>query len=185
MFNLPRILGNNPRKYRHTFTLWYHSVGDWSPVQINKTAFPFLHSSPVDLLYADRVHSCIHVHFNIHPNLFKLFPYDPHTRTVPPDFHKPLVNKLDFPTFHYRTSSFCCFPLFSALDSPKILKKVNKISTGSEKLLNTLFFPVKENVFFWRQLHFFPQWNSIFLIHWKFPLMIKAPHKTFCSPLFF
>ena len=39
-----------------------------------------------------------------------------------------------------------------AIDSSKILQKVNKISIGSEKLPHTLFFWFKENFLFWRQL---------------------------------
>ena len=183
MFNLPRILGNNPRKYRHTFTLWYHSACDLSPVQINKTAFPFSHSSPVDLLYADRVHSCsISIFTQIYSNYFHMTLIQGESHRI---FTSPSSTNWIFLHFTIEPLLPVASPFFSALDSPKILKKVNKISTGSEKLLHTLFFPVKENAFFWRQLHFFPQWNSIFLIHRKFPLMIKAPHKTLCSPSFF
>ena len=36
----------------------FHPVCVWSPVHIDKTSSHFFHSSPVDLLYAERMHSC-------------------------------------------------------------------------------------------------------------------------------
>ena len=38
------------------------------------------------------------------------------------DFHRPLPLKQHFPTFHYRTSSFCCQPIFSSLEPSKPMK---------------------------------------------------------------
>ena len=129
----------------------------WSPVQTDNTTSHFLHSSPVDLLYEERVHShhipqnnsisklltiippsenpatvmCLIpgsdwqynisffalltswstlwresaflYFFNIHPNVFNSF-QAPTPHPPPPKRH--------FPTFQYRTSSFCCVLFF-------------------------------------------------------------------------
>ena len=44
------------------------------------------------------------------------FPQDHLTWTVARDFYKPLPLKWRFPTFHYRTFSFCNSPIVSSLE---------------------------------------------------------------------
>ena len=146
---LPRILGNSSRKHTHAITVWYHSVYVWFPVQIDKTAYHFLHSSPVDLLYAE----CIPVVFQYSPKCIQQVPYDPLTWS-PTGFSQdppPPPPQTAFSYISLQNFFFLLLPLFSALDSPKILQKVHKNSIGSEKLPHTLFFRFKEKVFFWRQ----------------------------------
>ena len=88
----------------------------------------------------------------------------PHTPKPPP----PLKKK----AFSYISSHNLCFLLlhpFFMLDSLKILQKV---------LESFLIFASKKMSSFGDSI---PHWKSIFLIHRKFPLLIKAHFKTFCS----
>ena len=47
--------------------------------------------------------------------------------------------KQSFPTFHYRTSSLCCLPIFFHYNTPSPLQMIHKISRGPDKP-HTLFF---------------------------------------------
>ena len=53
--------------------------------------------------------------------------------------------KRRFPVFHFRTSSFCFFPIFFHWNPPDPLQKITKISIGLEKPFHMLFFCFKEN----------------------------------------
>ena len=53
--------------------------------------------------------------------------------------------------FHYRTSSFCFILIFLHMNPPNLLQKINKISTGPEKLLITLLSRFKERLLFRRE----------------------------------
>ena len=139
-------------------------------VQLDETPPHFLHFLTVDLICAEGLHSCS---FSIFAQMYSAVSIRLSSMEDPKGFSEatpppPLLS-----------------PLFAALESPKILQKVNKISIGSWKLPHTLFFRFKENVLFGRQLSFFLHWNSIFQIHRKSLLFIKAPRKTFCLPSFF
>ena len=141
-----------------------------TPVELDETPPHFLHFLTVDLICAEGLHSCsvsiftemysaVSIRFSCMENPKRF------SEATPPP---PLLP-----------------PLFAALESPKILQKVNKISIGSWKLPHMLFFRFKENVLFGRQLSFSLHWNSIFQIHRKSLLFIKAPRKTFGLSSFF
>ena len=55
--------------------------------------------------------------------------------------------KQGFLTSHYRTSSFCCLPIFfiTTVQAPY---KLHKISVGPNKVPHTLFFCFKQNSLF-------------------------------------
>ena len=122
---LPRILGNSSRKHTHAITVWYHSVYVWFPVQIDKTAYHFLHSSPVDLLYAE----CIPVVFQHSPKCIQQVPYDPLTwsptgfsQDPPPPRPPPPPNCI---SLHFTTE------LLLSLASPFFCIRLSKDSAKS------------------------------------------------------
>ena len=133
------------------------------------TATCFLHYSLVDQQYAKEVYFCSFVtKFNqvftkYSPDVFKSF-----YRTVTyGGFHRiftsPLV-KWHFPTFHYRTSSFCCLPFFSLKNSkspPKDIQYFNRFWQASSHSI----FPLQTK---------FPFWSSIFPSYRNTPSKVHA-----------
>ena len=107
----------------------------------------------------------------------------PSYKESPTGFSKnPLPHALQTPAphkkkaFSYISPHNLCFlllPPFSMLDSLKILQKV---------LESFLIFASKKMSSFGDSIK---HWKNIFLVHRKFPLLIKAHLKTFCSPSFF
>ena len=62
-------------------------------------------------------------------------------------------------TFHYKTSSFCCLPIFS-LKTSSSLQKIHNISIGLDKPPHMLFFCFKQNFLFGAPFsHWY--WNTL------------------------
>ena len=128
----------------------------------------FLHYSVIDQLYAKEVYFCSFVTKSNQtstkdsPDVFNSF-----CRTVTHgDSHRIFTNPLKqrFPTFHYRTCSFCCLLTFFHYNPPSPLQMIHKISIGPDKP-RTLFFRFKQNSLFGDSPIFSPCWNTPPKVH--------------------
>ena len=115
----------------------FHPVYIWFSFQRNRNSISFfLHSSPTDPLYVERVNVCSSVarsnqaHANIHANVFSslhrilmqmysVVSVGHSYMQNPTELSQATPSKQHFPKFHYRTSSFCCIPFFFALEFSK------------------------------------------------------------------
>ena len=96
-----------------------------------------------------------------HGKFHKIFTIPPPPIPPPPP---PL--KWGFPTFHYRTSSFCCHHIlfqFQSFLTPNSLQKINNISIGPGKPPHT-FFCFKQNSLSGAPF-FPPHWNTPSKVH--------------------
>ena len=92
-----------------------------------------------------------------------------------------------FPTFHYRTSSFCCLSIFSSLEHskhpPKHKQDFNRFREASSQII----FPFHENYLFWRwSPHFstfkLPNYNPFKKVH-AIAMFPTLPHYSNTSPV--
>ena len=106
------------------------------------TVSQFVHSSLVDQLYATVINcvtksnNSVQHAPNIYPDVFNSF----HRTVIHGEsyriFTKPLTLKRRFPTFHYRTSSFCYLPIFLHQNLQNYLKANSHSSlTGNNHIL--------------------------------------------------
>ena len=146
------------------------------------TASHFLHYFLVDQLYAKEVkcisavlwqnaikQSTIHqifircIHVSIGPSHMESSTRFSQSPPIPPP---PPPLKWGFPTFHYRTSSFCCHHIlfqFQSFLTPNSLQKINNISIGPGKPPHT-FFCFKQNSLSGAPF-FPPHWNTPSKVH--------------------
>ena len=101
------------------------------------------------------------------------YPSQPHLPRGTHSFHRTITHgesrristgppQTAFPTFYYRSSSFCCLNIFFHYSPPNDRQKINNISIDSEMPPHRLFLCFKENsLFFWRYPIFPPQSNTL------------------------
>ena len=101
--------------------------------------------------FCDKIQSSIH---QIFTRCFQQFLQNRHTWRVPQHFHKPSI-KQRFPTFHYRTSSFCCFPIFFVRILQAPFNNTQDFDTPWQASLHIIF-PLQTKFTFWREPCFSP-----------------------------